>query len=304
MTATHKISLLVPCFNASKYINNFIDHLVKADLKFDEVIFYNDGSTDDTLALLKSSGFKYLTSDTNSGPGYARNRLAAAATCDYIHFHDIDDRFNPDFISIINKYLSASPDIIVGNADWVDEQTGKTIIQWRYDADEANKDALAYFISHPLGIINTVYKKDSFFSAGGFNEKIKCWEDSDLHTKLAGRGYKFVFTGSVLAYSIRHNKGISNNQDWCWQCRLKFLEQYLAAYPSEYTNIILDQVAICALAFYNAGMIKELNKCADICKQHGVVLPSSKNWLINALKRLSVPPRIPYDVIAFYKKLS
>lgn len=297
----NSISLLVPCFNASKYIAVFLEHV--AGLGFDEVIFYNDGSTDDTLELLEKSGCTFISSPLNNGSGFARNKLADNATCDYIHFHDIDDRFNPDFINIISAYLPQSPDVIVGNADWVVEDTGETLIEWRYNADEAKADPLAYFIAHPLGIINTVYNRVAFLEAGGFNEKIKCWEDSDLHVKLANHGHKFTFTNSVLAYSMRHNNGISSNQNWCWQCRLKFLEQYLTQLPAKYTTVILEQVARCAQAFYEGGLIKDFNKCVKICKQYGLVLPMSKNPFINVLKKLPLPSRLPYDIVAVYKKI-
>lgn len=299
--AQNNISLLVPCFNASKYIDGFLKHI--ANLGFAEVIFYNDGSTDNTLELLENSGHTFISSSVNNGSGFARNKLAESASCEYIHFHDIDDKFNPDFINLIKEPLSKSPDVIVGNADWIVEATGEVELRWRYNADEANADPLAYFIEHPLGIINTVYKRKSFIAAGGFNEKIKCWEDSDLHVTLAGKGNKFAFTDSVLAYSMRHNNGISSNQNWCWQCRFKFLQGYLAQFPEKYTPIIIIEIARCAQIFYDSRMMNDFKKCINICKQNGLVPPISNNRFINMLKKMPVPPRLAYDVIAGYRKL-
>lgn len=299
--AQSNISLLVPCFNASKYIDGFLQHI--ASLGFAEVIFYNDGSTDNTLELLENSGHTFISSSVNNGSGFARNKLAKSATCEYIHFHDIDDKFNPEFIDLIKAPLSKSPDIIVGNADWIIEATNQVEIQWRYDANEANADPLAYFIEHPLGIINTVYKRASFLAAGGFNEKIKCWEDSDLHVTLATKGNKFAFTDNVLAYSMRHNNGVSSNQNWCWQCRFKFLQGYLAQLPAKYTPVILIEIARCAQVFYDIGLKADFYKAVNICKQNGLLLPISKNPFINILKKISAPPQLAYTFIAGYKKL-
>jgi len=299
--ADNKIALLVPCFNASKYIDSFLKHI--GNLGFDEVIFYNDGSTDNTLELLENSGAAYISSPVNHGPGFGRNRLAENATCEYIHFHDIDDKFNPDFIYLIQEQLAQSPDVIVGNADWVIEATGATEIRWRYNAVEASADPLAYFIEHPLGIINTVYKRGSFLAAGGFNEKIKCWEDSDLHVTLASKGNKFAFTDSVLAYSMRHTNGVSSDQTWCWQCRFKFLQEYLAKFPAKYTPTILIEIARCAQIFYDTGLKADFNKAVNICKQNGLSLPISQNPFINTLKKLPVPSRLAYDLTWGYKKI-
>jgi glycosyltransferase involved in cell wall biosynthesis len=298
--ASCKLSLLVPCYNAENYIEDFLRHLDDLSVSFDEVIFYNDGSTDNTLQILKNSGHRYITSAANRGPGYARNQLAAIAVGDYIHFHDVDDRFNTNFIKTIHKYLPQKPDVVVGSADWIDQATGDLLIRWRYSADDAAADTTAYFISHPLGIINTVYKKASFLAAEGFNEQIKCWEDSDLHVKLAAQNNKFIIIADVLAFSIRHSNGISNDQNWCWQCRLKFLEGYLTALSPAYTNIVLTEISRCAQAFYNAGLFSDFNKCVFLCKQFAFKLPSSKNRLVNLLKRLPLPARATFDLIRLY----
>ncbi|MDB4927021.1 glycosyltransferase [Mucilaginibacter sp.] len=295
------ISLLVPCYNASKYIGDFLAHI--SNLGFAEVIFYDDGSTDNTLELLTKSGFKVIGSTANNGTGFARNRLAGAASCAYIHFHDIDDRFNPDFVRLISEQLPGSADVIVGDADWIVAANGETLIEWRYDDQEAGKDTLAYFITHPLGIINTVYKKDSFLASGGFNEHIRCWEDSDLHVNLAAQGYAFAFTAKVLAYSMRHQQGLSSDQDWCWECRLEFLEGYLQHLPTRYRELLLNEVARCAQAFYDNGQMAYFDKCIRLCGRYGLRLPVSKNWLIKFLKQLPIPGRVPYDIIRGYKKL-
>lgn len=227
MTAIHKISLLVPCFNASKYINNFIDHLVKANLKFDEVIFYNDGSTDDTLVLLKSSGFKYLTSDTNSGPGYARNRLAEITTCEYIHFHDVDDLIDPTYLIEIRKSLSSDYDVIFCDADWIDATTGDTIIKWKYKNDSFKKDGTAYVLRTPIGGINGTYKKKTLLDLGGFDENLKIWEDADLNFRFALYNKNIFFTEKVLVTSLRYGKSTSNNDGNIRKYKYLFLNKYI-----------------------------------------------------------------------------
>lgn len=295
------LSLLVPCYNAEAYIDEFVAHIEAMD--FDEVIFYDDGSTDGTLELLKKTGYKYIHSSINKGPGYARNRLAELCKSKYIHFHDVDDRFNVDFINIVLPYFKEEPDVVVGDADWIIRQTGQLQIQWRYDPAEALKDPLQYFITHPLGIINTVYKRSSFLGVNGFNEEIKCWEDSDLHVKIAANSAKFAIISKVIAYSMRHENGISSDQSWCWRCRFKFLKSYLTELPPQYLYTILSELAKCAQSFYDAGLMKDFNDCINICEQQGLRLPVSKNRLINFVKTLPLPARVPYDLIKAYKKI-
>ena len=294
MATQNKISLLVPCFNASAFIGAFLKHITAID--FSEVIFYNDGSNDNTLEILINSGCKYLTSDVNNGPGFARNRLAEAATNDYIHFHDIDDEFNPDFIKLVNEKIIIQPDVILGNADWIDEHTRDLLIRWEYNEERIKDDALDYFISNPLGIINTVYKRNFFLNLGGFNEKINCWEDADIHIRMAMKNATFEVINQTLAYSVRHDHGISKNQEWCWECRFQYLKNYLVELPVANRKAVVCEIAKCAQVFYNHKKNDFFMECYNICKKHNILLPGTNNKILNLLKKLNFPPGILYYI--------
>ena len=152
-------------------------------------------------------------------------------------------------------------------------------------------DKLAYFISHPLGVINTVYKKSTFKKTGGFSQEIKCWEDSDLHVRLAALDINFGVINKVLAYSIRHNNGISQNQDKCWQCRLNFLVEYLKLYPKHASviakqigNTVVQLVILENYEYANSGItqLKKINQLEQL----------SPNRVIRILIKLGLPPLV------------
>lgn len=292
---TVSLALLIPCYNAEEYLPDFFRRIELLIGKFDEIIFYDDASTDKTLTILKESGYKFISGRTNKGPGYARNILASHTICEYIHFHDVDDEFNISFIPLIrDKLMDRKHDVILGNADWINANDYSVKIKWRYDKREISKDATDYFIRNPLGVINTVYKKSSFTAVNGFNEKTKCWEDADIHVRMASNGAKFVVINEVIAYSIRHQNGISNNQNWCNKCRLRFLENYLSDLPQRYKKIVLSEVMKTSIQFFNAKDFQELKRCIDICKKHGTSLPLTNNPVLSLLKALKFSPILIY----------
>lgn len=89
------VSIIVPAYNASSYINSCIESIVSQSYKYLELIIINDGSTDDTELhclkwLDKDQRIKYFKIE-NSGPAAARNYGIAKATGDYIGFVDADD---------------------------------------------------------------------------------------------------------------------------------------------------------------------------------------------------------------------
>ena len=69
------ISIIIPAYNAEKYIKKCLDSLIKQTKKEIEIIVINDGSKDNTEKLIKSytdSRIKYYK-NTNHGIGYSRN---------------------------------------------------------------------------------------------------------------------------------------------------------------------------------------------------------------------------------------
>ena len=72
-----KISYILPCYNVEKYIATCLESLIKQTLNEIEIICINDGSTDDTLSVIKSYQSKdnriKVVTYHNQGPGAARN---------------------------------------------------------------------------------------------------------------------------------------------------------------------------------------------------------------------------------------
>ena len=73
-----KFSVIIPCYNASKFINSLTNSIIHSDILPDEIIFVNDCSTDNTLKILQDLKLEKIkkvvvSTDFNSGPGGARN---------------------------------------------------------------------------------------------------------------------------------------------------------------------------------------------------------------------------------------
>ena len=109
-----QFSIIIPAYNAAKYLNRCIESVANQNLPHDcyEAIVVNDGSTDDTLAVLdllidKYSFLRYI-STPNRGLSNARNRGIAEASGEYILFLDSDDSISPNVLDRI--YLEMSKD--------------------------------------------------------------------------------------------------------------------------------------------------------------------------------------------------
>lgn len=96
------VSVIIPCYNAEKYLSQCVDSIRNQTLKQIEIICVDDGSTDATLEILRS----YQTQDSrirliqqkNAGAGAARNAGMECASGEYLSFLDADDFFEPDML--------------------------------------------------------------------------------------------------------------------------------------------------------------------------------------------------------------
>jgi glycosyltransferase involved in cell wall biosynthesis len=90
------ISIITPIYNGEKYINDCYDNVLDQDYKFWEWIVVDDGSIDNTLAIMQSiaandSRVKIYSLPENKGRGFARNMALSHVTGDYVAIWDADD---------------------------------------------------------------------------------------------------------------------------------------------------------------------------------------------------------------------
>lgn len=125
-----KISVVVPVFNAEKYIKECIESLVNQSLKDIEMIFVDDGSTDHSVSIINDykendSRIKLL-SQPNSFAGAARNKGMAEAEGEYIIFLDADDYFDSTMLEeMYDKAVSDNADVCLCSAKRFDDVTGE-----------------------------------------------------------------------------------------------------------------------------------------------------------------------------------
>lgn len=100
-----ELSIIVPVFNASNYIERTIKALVTQEIEHYEIIIVDDGSTDDTPLICDKISTSYHNIHChhieNSGPGQARNFGVKQALGKYIAFCDSDDIPSPNMYGIL-----------------------------------------------------------------------------------------------------------------------------------------------------------------------------------------------------------
>lgn len=103
-----KVSVIVPVYNAEKYLKRMVDSLRNQEEKDIEIILINDGSTDKSYELMKEFANKdnriSIYTQENKGVASTRNRGISLAKGEYIYFADADDFVSKEAISTLLYY--------------------------------------------------------------------------------------------------------------------------------------------------------------------------------------------------------
>jgi glycosyltransferase involved in cell wall biosynthesis len=144
-----KVSILVPIYNVSDYIERCALSLFNQTFSDIEYIFVNDATPDNSIELLqkvltqfpqRSNQVKIIHHDTNKGVAAARNTAIGACNGNYIAMVDSDDYINPLMIELLyNKACAEDADIVV--SDILYEYSDKSIPFYDivYDTIEENR---------------------------------------------------------------------------------------------------------------------------------------------------------------------
>ena len=106
-------SVIIPAYNAAAFLRETIASVRAQTHPAAEIIVVDDGSTDDTLAVLAETPHVRVIHQENRGPGAATNAGIAAAQSEYLAFLDADDQWLPDKMAQQFAHLALQPALSV-----------------------------------------------------------------------------------------------------------------------------------------------------------------------------------------------
>ena len=120
------ISIVVPIYNVSRFIDRGIGQLLSLTYKEIEILLVDDGSTDASPSMIDqwASQYPFITAlhQNNAGAGIARQNGIDHAKGEYVWFYDIDDEIEPDLLGRCLPYLDGELDILLFGYDTWDSK--------------------------------------------------------------------------------------------------------------------------------------------------------------------------------------
>ncbi|MGV8887330.1 MAG: glycosyltransferase family 2 protein [Pseudomonas sp.] len=237
------VSIVASCFNMQKFLEDAIKSIFAQDYPNFEVIIVNDGSSDDSLALLKRLQQTYdfqLYSQPNRGVSAALNYGLRYAKGVYVSTPDLDDIMLPGSVRIRAEYLDQHPNVgCVGALISYMDSDGNTIKQQQrdqihtYNFDQVLRGAVV------IGAPVALYRMKAMRSADFYSPKLRV-QDFQMTLRIARLGYEIHELPICMTRYRRHANNLSRKYRILLQADLEAIEPYVnhPGYQSARTKLV------------------------------------------------------------------
>lgn len=257
-TAESLVSIVMPCYNAEAFVREAIESALGQTYPNVEVIVIDDGSTDDSLNVIKSFGTRICwESGPNRGACSARNRGLGLAMGEFVQFLDADDLLLPSKLERQVPHAKAigmdAISICLGRTD-----TGDSYLDWQYGrACPPGRDPVDFVLSGVLPTTAPLHRRSNLDSIGGFDPVLPCAQEFDLHLRLV-----------------------------CSGIRLSQILENLFVVRRQTDSVSSDSLRVTRQKFYILG------KATELLRSRGHLTPQHRRWLgvvyANAALRLEL----------------
>jgi glycosyltransferase involved in cell wall biosynthesis len=193
------VSVVIPSYNHAQYLRECIDSVLNQSYTRIEVIVVDDGSTDESLDLLRSYGDRIrLLQQCGGRQARARNMALAAATGELVAFLDSDDRYIPERIDAAVAAFLQHPetDVVWGDFRLIDGR-GKALrdVRWKPRLTDFRLELIS---GNPICNAVATVRRSAIEAIGGFDERTPRACDGAAWYQIAALGGKFLHLDQVL----------------------------------------------------------------------------------------------------------
>ena len=192
------VSIIITNYNYGRYLAEAIESALAQTWQDREILFIDDGSTDDSVDIARRYPITVLT-QKNSGVCIARNNALSLARGEYVMFLDADDRLVPTAVERMLERLRHAPSdvgYVSGQMEYFGVKTGL----FASHPFDPHKLAKANFVC-----ATTLLRRQVIVDAGGYDDGFRMLrEDWELYLRLWSRGYRGEFLQEVILEYRKH----------------------------------------------------------------------------------------------------
>ena len=234
-----KISIIIPVYNAGKYLAECLDSVLGQTFTDIEIICIDDGSTDDSKKILQQyvrqdKRIKIIT-QKNAGVIAARNNGIAQSTADLIYPLDSDDKIAPETLAeLYDAFIHGRGDVITTRVVKFGLESGEMVLpkptKWNFWHSNCSVNA-------------ALFRKSDFIAAGGYDSAYKtALEDYDLWLNFVYRqNLRFYRVPKLLFFYRIKDRHESRNRQHREEHRA-IVQSFYTKYPQMHRYITISKI--------------------------------------------------------------
>ncbi len=210
------VSIIIPCYNAEKYIEKTIQSVLNQTYTNWELIVVNDGSSDNSKQIIEdlaSNENRLLVyNKKNTGVSDSRNYGLEKSQGEFIAFLDADDIWHNEYLEKqIDILLSTNSTLSYTATKLIDEFGNELNKQIRGENNPQLNDFLVQKFNYNTNPSGIVYKRSCFEKVSGFDIQLSNNADQDILIQMLSQGYSIGYIDEILWDYRIHNNNMSKN---------------------------------------------------------------------------------------------
>lgn len=195
------ISILIPCYNAERWIAQCIESALAQTWAEKEVIVVDDGSTDGSLGIIQSFGDRIRhETGPNRGGNVTRNRLLELARGEWIQYLDADDYLLPDKVEKQMQFLADHSAVDVVFSRVIQETHADGKVEQATSLMPGPLDPWSLLVRWDLPQTGALlWRKAAILAAGRWKEDQPCCQEHELYLRMLRSGARFEYCEAVGA---------------------------------------------------------------------------------------------------------
>ena len=210
LSNTPTVSVIIPTYNRGWILREAIDSVLSQEFSDYELIVVDDGSTDDTRAILDSYGQDIIVlRQPNQGVSAARNRGIAESCAQLISFLDSDDLWLPQKLTRQVAFFQSNPDALICQTEETWVRNGVRVNPKKRHHKFSGmifEPSLALCLVSPSAVM---IRKTLFDTVGLFDESLPACEDYDLWLRVSCRYPVFLIDEPLIIKHGGHDDQLS-----------------------------------------------------------------------------------------------
>lgn len=287
-----KLALAIPAYNSAWCLPRLLESAKKQLIPFDEILVYNDCSTDNTAIVASSYEVNLVNGLINMGCSFGKNKLLEITKCDWIHFHDADDELLPNFTTLAHQWMEKEncPDVVLFDFEYRDNDTNDFLSKSNFNNSELQKDPVRYTILNQINPFCGIYNSTKLRLVNGYDlfPEILYNEDVAFHCKLAICGFTFGSESeiSITNYRIKNSMSSANSLK-CAQAHFHVMQINAEKVGNLYAKEIALKLWNNAASLASMSDWKTAKKAVDLAVQLAGKNTSQSSFLFKILVLLS-----------------